>query len=303
MRLLDPDALARIHRLELIARGAVEGFVTGRHKSPHKGFSVEFAEHRPYVPGDDIRDLDWRVYGKTDRYYVKQYVEETNLRATILVDCSGSMHYTGTHAARRDGARLSKFEYGRLLAASLAHMMIHQQDAVGLVMFDTRLRRYIPARSRASHLRTMLEELAQAAPAGETDLAPVLHDIAERVHRRGLVVLISDLFDDPERIINALHHFRYRKHEVIILHVLAHEELTFPFSSQALFRDLEIRRRAVQLDPGTVRAEYLDRVRAFVQRIQGGCGRMRIDYVPACTRDRFDAVLTDYLARRKRQVK
>ncbi len=302
-RLLDPDALAKIHRLELVARGTVEGFVSGRHRSPYKGFSVEFAEHRQYVPGDDVGDLDWRVYGKTDRYYVKQYVEETNLRATILVDASGSMRYTGTRAARHNGRHLSKFEYSQYLAASLAHMMIHQQDAVGLVMFDTTIRRYVPARSKASHLRTMLEELAGTEAGGETALAPILHDIAERVHRRGLIILISDLFDDPEEIINALHHFRYRKHEVIILHVMAHEELTFPFTSQALFRDLEVRRRAVQLDPGTIRAEYLDRVRQFVRRIEGGCGRMRIDYVPVCTREKYDVVLTNYLARRRRQVK
>jgi len=216
MRLLDPDALAKIHRLELIARGLVEGFVSGRHRSPYKGFSVEFAEHRQYVPGDDLRDLDWRVYGKCDRYYIKQYIEETNLRSVILLDASGSMRYTGRQAAQHDGRRLSKFEYGQFLAASLAHLMINQQDAVGLVTFDTKIRRYIPSRSRVTHLRVILDELVSTEPGEESALAPVFHDIAERAHRRGLIVVISDLFDDPREILNALHHFRYRKHEVLL---------------------------------------------------------------------------------------
>jgi uncharacterized protein (DUF58 family) len=299
MKLLDADALAKVSRLELIARGVVEGFVAGRHKSPYKGFSVEFAEHRQYVPGDNIRDLDWRVYGKSDRYYVKQYIEETNLRATILLDASGSMRYTGTRAARRDGEPMSKFEYGRLLAATLAHLMIHQQDAVGLVTFDEGIRRYIPARSRASHLRVLLGELADTEPGAETAVAPVFHEIAERVHRRGLVVVISDLFDDPEHLLPALHHFRYRKHEVLVWHVMAAEELSFPFEKTSVFRDLEAGDRRFQLDPRAIRAEYLDRVRRFVDRLAGGCGQMRVDYVPLTTAQPFDDALSTYLARRR----
>ena len=303
MSLLDPDALARIHRLELIARGVVEGFVSGRHKSPYKGFSVEFAEHRQYAPGDDIRSLDWRVYGKSDRYYIKQYVEETNLRATILVDASGSMRYTGDQASRRDGKLLSKFDYGRLIAASLAHLMIHQQDAVGLVTFDTEVRRYIPPRSRVSHLRSILEELHGTVPRGETALAPILHDIAERAHRRGLIVIISDLFDDPAEIIKALHHFRYRKHEVLVLHVMAQEELTFPFDRWSRFRDLEISHRHVQLDPRAIRAQYLEEVRRFIRLIETGCGQMSVDYVPMSTQRDFDIALAHYLAHRRARTK
>ncbi|HUU59937.1 MAG TPA: DUF58 domain-containing protein [Phycisphaerae bacterium] len=299
MRLLDPEALAKIHKLELIARGVVEGFVSGRHKSPYKGFSVEFAEHRQYTPGDDLRDLDWRVFGKSDRYYVKQYIEETNLRATILLDASGSMKYTGRQAAKHDGKPLSKFEYGQYLAASLGHMMIHQQDAVGLVTFDTRIRRYIPARSRVSHLRVILKELTETRPGDETALAPIFHDIADRAHRRGLVIVISDLFDDPEQILTALHHFRYKKHEVVLLHVLAEEELTFPFGQWSVFRDLEVSGRRVRLDPRAVRAEYLDQVRRFIRRIELGCGQMSIDYVPMSTARGFDIALAYYLARRR----
>jgi len=303
MRLLDGEALAKIHKLELIARGVVEGFVSGRHRSPFKGFSIEFAEHRQYVPGDDLRDLDWRVYGKSDRYYVKQYVEETNLRATILLDASGSMQYAGRRAARIDGKPLSKFEYGQFLAASLAHLMIHQQDAVGLVTFDRAVRRYIPARSRVSHLKVLLQELHTTHPGEETDLSPIFHAIAEQVRRRGLIVIISDLFDDPEAILNALHHFRYRKHEVLLLHVLADEELTFPFDLWSTFRDLEADTRRVQVDPQAVRAEYLRQVRSFLRKIELGCGQMSVDYVPLSTRHGFDAAMAHYLASRRARTK
>jgi len=299
MRLLDPDALAKIHRLELLARGVVEGFVSGRHKSPYKGFSVEFAEHRQYVPGDDIRDLDWRVFGKSDRYYIKQYIEETNLRAVILLDASGSMRYVGQQAAKHDGRPLSKFQYGQYLAASLAHLMIHQQDAVGLVTFDTKVRRYIPSRARVSHLRGILQELSQTEPGEETALAPIFHDIAERAHRRGLIVVISDLFDNPDEILSAFHHFRYRKHEVLVLHVMAEEELTFPFDRWSQFHDLEVDSRRIQLDPRAVRAEYLDRVRQFIHKIEVGCGQMDVDYVPLSTKRSFDVALAHYLANRR----
>ena len=299
MRLLDPAALAKIHRLELIARGVVEGFVSGRHKSPYKGFSVEFAEHRPYTPGDDTRDLDWRVLAKSDRYYIKQFIEETNLRATILLDASGSMKYTGKEAARHNGKPLSKFEYGQFLAASLTHLMIHQQDAVGLVTFDTKVRSYIPARSRVSHLRVLLQELVETRPGEETGLAPIFHDIAERARRRGLIIIISDLFDDPEGVLSALHHFRYRKHEVLLFHVMAQEELTFPFDRWSLFEDLEKSSTRVQLDPSAVRAEYLDQVRRFVRQIEMGCGQMGVDYAPILTNRPFDVALSHYLASRR----
>jgi uncharacterized protein (DUF58 family) len=299
MRLLDPEALGKIHRLELIARGVVEGFVSGRHKSPFKGFSVEFAEHRPYTPGDDTRDLDWRVLAKSDRYYIKQFIEETNLRATILLDASGSMTYTGKAAAKHGGRALSKFEYGQYMAASLAHLMIHQQDAVGLVTFDTKVRSYIPARSRVSHLRVILQELTRTKPGAETAVAPIFHDIADRARRRGLVVIISDLFDDVEEIIGALHHFRYKKHEVLLFHVMAEEELTFPFDRWSVFQDLEVSATRVQLDPQAVRAEYLEQVRKFVRRLELGCGQMGVDYVPVLTNRPFDESLAQYLASRK----
>ncbi len=301
MRLLDPAALAKVHQLDLVARGVVEGLVTGRHRSPHKGMSVEFAEHRQYVAGDDTRMLDWRVLGRSDRYVVKQFVEETNLRATILLDASASMDYTGQHAAEHEGQPLSKLDYGRFLAATVAHLLSGQQDAVGLATFGADLRRYIPPRSRTSHLRAILQELAVTEPDGPTRLAPVLNDLAERVGRRGLVVLISDLFEDTAALVEAIHHFRFRGHEVLVFHVLAEEELTFPFEAVCRFVDAESVDPAMQLDPRAIRAEYLDRVREHVDTLREGCGQLRVDYVPMCTAEPFDEALTGYLGRRSRR--
>lgn len=302
-RLLDPDALARVNRLQLIARGVVAGFISGRHRSPYRGFSVEFAEHREYTPGDNIRDLDWRVYARSDRYYIKQYIEETNLRATILLDASGSMRYTGDAAARHQGRMLSKFEYARLLAASLMHLLIHQQDAVGLVTFDDAIRRYLPARARPSHLRMLLETLCDTEPERDTALGPIFHDIAERIPRRGLVIIISDCFDDPDTLLKALHHFRFRKHEVIVLQVMAEEELTFPFDRWSLFRDLEPGDLQLEMDPRAIRAAYLEEVRRFLATLERECGRMKIDYVPMSTRQEFDVALSQYLAHRQSLLK
>jgi uncharacterized protein (DUF58 family) len=213
------------------------------------------------------------------------------------------MAYTGRRAAEHAGRRLSKFEYGRLAAASLAHLFVHQQDAAGLVTFDTAVRRYIPARSRVSHLTAILEELVDTEPGGETALAPIFHAIAEQIHRRGLVVIVSDLFDEPDDVLEALHHFRYRKHEVVVLHVMADEERTFPFDRWSEFRDLEVLPRRVQFDPRVVRGEYLERVQAFVRDLELGCGRMGVDYVPLVTRQPFDEALAHYLAHRRSRTR
>jgi uncharacterized protein (DUF58 family) len=303
LKLLDPEAMARINRLEILARHPVEGFISGRHRSPYRGFSVEFAEHREYAPGDDLRDLDWRAYAKSDRYYIKQYIEETNLRATILLDASGSMAYRGENAARHNGTPLSKFEYARLLAASLVRLLLNQQDAVGLVTFDTSIRRYLPSRCRTNYMSVLLEELFQTEPGEETALAPVFHEIAERIHRRGLLIIISDLFGPAEDILKALHHFRFRKHDVIVMHVMADEELTFPFKRWSQFRDLEHTGHQVDIDPEALRSAYLAEVRAFLDAIETGCGEMRADYVPFSTRQDFDMALAGYLSHRRSLVK
>ncbi len=299
MRLLPPRSLAAIGRLELLARSPMEGHLAGRHRSPHKGFSSEFAEHRQYVAGDDLRNLDWRILARTDRLYIKEYIDETNLRATVLLDASGSMAYRGDEAAEVDGRRLSKFEYAQYLAAALSYLLIGQQDAVGLVTFDTRPRAYLPARARPSQVRLLLEEMERTRPGGETGLAAVFHDIAERVPRRGLVIILSDLFDDHARLIQALHHFRHRRHEILLLHIMAEEELSFPFQAFTHFRDLENSAQEVGVDPRTIRAGYLERVRVFLREITTECGRMKIDYVPMNTRTPFDRALAEYLTARR----
>ncbi len=302
-QLLDPEAMAKIQRVDLLARQSVEGFISGRHQSPYRGYSVEFAEHREYAPGDDLRDLDWRVYAKSDRFYIKQYIEETNLRATILLDASGSMAYRGNLAAKHRGQPLSKFEYARFLAACLVRLLLNQQDAVGLVTFDTAIRRYLPARTRTNHLSLLLEEMFTTKPGSESALAPVFHDVAERIHRRGLLIIISDLFDNPADILKALHHFRFRKHEVILMHIMADEELTFPFKQWSQFLDLEQTGHRLDIDPEAMRSAYLAEIRAFLNTIEKGCGEMHIDYVPFSTRQDFDLALSSYLAHRKSLVK
>ena len=297
--LLPAETLARLGKLDFVARGQVEGNVTGLHQSPYKGFSAEFAEHRQYVPGDNIRDLDWRVFGRNDRYYIKQYIDETNLRATIVLDASGSMGFVGDEADKLDGRRLSKFDYAKHLAAALAYLLIHQQDAVGLVRFDTKVQRYIPARSRPAHLTLMLDDLHASRPGEETSVAAVLHEVAERVHRRGLVIVISDLLDEPEAVVSALHHLRYCKHEVVVFHVMADEELTFPYKQWARFQSLEAGAHEVLLDPRAVQAEYLDRLEKFVRRIDAACGQMQFDYVPMNTRQSYAVALSNFLAGRR----
>ena len=298
MRWLPSKTTATIASMEFISRGVMQGFIAGRHKSPHKGFSIEFAEHRQYTPGDDLRNLDWHVLARSDRSYIKQYVEETNLRATILVDTSGSMKFRGDAAAAVEGAPCSKLEYAQYLAAILSYLFIGQQDAVGLVTFDTAIRTYIPARARASQVRALLEALDATKPGGETAIADIFHDIAERIPRRGLVIIVSDLFDDPERIVNALHHFRHRRHEVVVLHVLADEELTFPFDQFTRFRNLE-GVSDIQTDPKALRASYLEQIRLFLQAIKNGCGRIGADYVAMNTATPFDQALSAYLTRRR----
>ena len=299
MRLLPAESLATLSRLEFLARGVVSGFVSGKHRSPHKGFSVEFAEHRQYVPGDDLRNMDWRVLARKDRYYIKQYIEETNLRATLVVDASGSMGYAGSAAAKTHGERNTKLAYAQYLAASMTYLMIGQADAVGMVTFDTKIRTYHPARSRASQVRLVLEELNRTEHGGETGLSDVLHTVAERIPRRGLVIIFSDMFDDIEQLMNALHHFRYRNHEVLVMHIMADEELHFPFDSFTNFEDLEGAEEALALDPKTIRASYLERVRRFLSELQAGCGQMGVDYIPMNTKEPFDRALAEYLSRRR----
>ena len=299
MKWLPPKSTATIARCELFGRTMKSGFISGRHRSPKKGNSVEFAEHRQYMPGDDLRTLDWKVLGRKDKLYIRQYEEETNLRTTILLDCSGSMAYDGDRAAELDGRPLSKFDYARYLTAGLTYMLTGQQDAVGLVTFDTKMRQYLPAKSSASQTRRILETLDEAKPGNETDPAPVIDDIAERIPPRGLVIVISDLFTpDVDALLKALHHFHYRKHEIIVLHTMAEEELHFDFDGHVHFDNLEGKDEML-LDVKSVRAGYLEQVNAFLKKIGDGVRRMGADYVPMNTKVPFDRGLVDYLARRR----
>lgn len=301
MRLLPEGIASTLSRLELLARAKKQGAMSGRHTSPNKGFSVVFAEHRQYMPGDDIRDIDWRVFAKSDRYYIKQYIEETNLRATIVLDCSGSMNYCGDLAAPVEGKKVSKFEYARYLAAALAYLMIKQQDAVGLVTFDEQIQTSIKAASRPGQVRLVLEALEGAKPGGDTRLASTLHEVAERIPQRGLVIILSDCFESAAQIVESFHHFKFRSHEVVLFHIMAEEELTFPFGSSQEFRDLEASGARLKVDPRTVRAAYLQRVKEHVSFIEKACGQMQADYVPLTTKTPYAQALTDFVARRGRK--
>jgi uncharacterized protein (DUF58 family) len=291
---IDPTALSRYGGLALVARTTVEGFLTGVHKSPYKGYSVEFAEHRQYYPGDEIRRVDWRALAKTERYFIKEYEEETNLKAFLLVDASGSMAYAGSTQ--------SKFDYARHVAACLAYLMLHQLDAVGLVTHDSRVRQVLPPRANAKHLLRLLQLLEQTRPGGETALAPLWHELAgHHMRRRGLVVILSDCFDDADRLLLALKHFRHRKHEVILFHVLAPEEIEFPFRRVTQFRDLESAPHRVLVDPVRLRAEYLVKFEAFCRQLRDRARGIGVDYHLLRTDEPVDRALGVYLRRRLQQ--
>lgn len=289
---LDPEVVSRLSRLDLIARMVVEGFITGLHQSPYHGFSVEFSEYRQYMPGDSLRDLDWKVFGKTDRLYVKQYEEETNLKAHLLIDASASMAY-------RSGS-IAKFQYASYVAAALSHLMLRQRDAVGLIAFDDRIRAYLPPRSVASHLHVLLTALQNTRPeGGDTDLAAAFHDLAERIVRRGLIVVISDLFDEPDRLLNGLKHFRHRNHEVIVFHVLDPRERDLDFNRETRFVDLESGAQ-IATEPWHLAPAYRDHMEALIDRFRRECREALIDYVLLETSEPFDTALFNYLAKRKK---
>ena len=289
---LDPEALSRMKNLTLAARQVVEGFFSGMHKSPHKGFSIEFAEHREYTPGIDPKHIDWRVFGRRDKLYVKQYEEETSLRCYILLDKSASMGY------KSDGTKLTKLEYGSYLAASLVYLMTFQHDGAGLITFDSAIRDRIPPRQGTGHLRLLMDKLEHTTPGGETSLSKTFHELAETIKRRALVIIISDLFDDPDALVGALKHFRHQKHEVIVIQTLDPAEVTFPFDDITRIEDME-NNREVLSDPRAFRKEYLEELAKFLDKVRGGCNSSQIDYVLAQTDKRFDMFLGTYLARRQ----
>src|SRR5688572_19478189 len=229
LSLLDPRALAKLSRMELVAKQVMDGFVQGMHRSPHIGFALDFAQHRQYVPGDDIKRIDWRVYAKADRYYIKQYEVSTNLRCHLVLDASGSMAYRGANDA------MSKYRYGQYLCACLSYLVLHQQDSAGLITFDNKVRDFIPPKSSPMQLMRLLRTLDDTQPGGESGIAPLLHEVAERIVRRSMVVVISDFFDKADKLAEALHHLRHRRHEVMLMQVMANDEITFPFRKWSLF--------------------------------------------------------------------
>jgi uncharacterized protein (DUF58 family) len=287
----DPEQAARLGKLNLIARTAVEGFVTGLHRSPHHGFSVEFSEHREYVSGDDLRHLDWVALARTDRYYIKQYEQETNLRAHILLDVSGSMAY-GSGA-------MSKFEYGCRLASLMAYLMVRQQDVVGLVAFDKAIRSHVPPGSTATHLDRLFTSLEEIEPGNPTAVSRTFHDLAEKIARRGLIVIISDLYDEPIEVMKALRHFRRNKHQVIVFHVFDQAELDLPFNKLVTFVDMETQEK-LQIDPKLIRDDYRRQVNDFIAQYRRDCSDSSIEYLVTSTATPYDTALRSYLASRQR---
>lgn len=290
---LRPEVIRTVGRLDLRARFIVEGFLSGLHASPFQGFSVEFSEHRKYVPGEDIKDLDWNVYAKTERYYVKKFQAETNVTGYLVMDLSASMAYTHRQ-------ELTKFDYAICLAAALGYLMIHQQDPVGLLTFDTQIRTFLPPKSKRTQLGTILSVLAGLKPTGATDVAGCLHRIAAMIKSKSLVVVFSDLLADPEPVLKALHHHRHRGNEVILFHILDEAEVHFPFEGLIEFEDVEGPER-LTLDARGMRDDYLDALREFQEFYRTECNKVGVDYVPIDTSVNFDKALLEYLIQRQRR--
>ena len=293
---LDPRTLAKLKGLTLRARHIVEGYVAGLHKSPYHGFSIEFAEHREYAPGDDLRYVDWKVFGKTDKFYLKQYEEETNLVSYMLLDTSESMQYQSADAP------LSKLEYAKCIAASLSYLILQQQDSVGMVTFDREVRALVRASSNPSHLRQLLHVMEDAPAERKTATGPIFHDLAERLKKRGIVLVLSDLFDDVPAMMAGLKHFRHRRHEVVIFHILDPAELDFPFRNMTMFKGLE-QMPDMLVDPRALRRAYLDEFGRFVQEVKRGCRRHHIDYVQIRTDQSLEIALSSYLSSRMARTK
>lgn len=290
---LRPEVIRQVARLDLRAKFIVRGFLSGLHASPFQGASVEFAEHRTYVPGDDIKDLDWNVYAKTGRHYIKTFKAETNMTGHLVMDLSGSMGYTYRQP-------LTKFDYGVCLAAALGYLMVHQQDPVGLVTFDTKIRTVLPPKSKRSQIGALLSVLANIKPAGETDAAGALTQLAGLIRGRGLVMLFSDLLTDLDPLVKSLYRLRHAGHEVILFHILDEAEVKFPFAGRIEFEDVETPER-LEVDARGIRDDYLGGLADFRGTLKRECGAADVDYVPMDTSVGFDVALLEYLHQRTRR--
>ena len=294
-RYLEPKLLRALARMPLMSRRVVEGAMVGSHRSPYKGFSTEFVDHREYVKGDDLKHLDWKVFSRTERYYIKQYEENTNLQAHIILDCSGSMDYP----RKAGNDHMTKYQYACRLAAGLAFVLIRQQDPVGLVLFNDKLVKHFPPKCSLSHLRRMLETMDQTKPSDSTDSAKALQAVAGLLRRRGLLLIISDLLDEPDRVSKMLAQFRHRGHDAIVIQVLHETELNFPFRRTLNLRDLETRQR-ITVDGTEIAAEYTRQINEFVQGYKRCCFEHNFDYVLASTATPCESLLTALLTRRQR---
>ncbi len=292
LKYLQPEVVAQLTTMELRARLVVEGFITGLHKSPYHGFSVEFTEHRQYMPGDEIKHIDWKAYGKTDRYYIKQYEEETNLKSYILLDASASMQYASP-------GRLTKFEYASYVSAALAYLMVEQRDAVGLTIYDEQIRTSIPPRATQSNLRQLLSELERVAPRNKTGIGASLHQVAEQIKRRGLVIVLSDFFDNQKEVITAFKHFRHKGNEVIVMQVLDPLERSFAFGTEAIFKDVESQEE-LMTQPWHIQKAYRESMMEFLENYKKECRENAIDYLLLDTSTPFDRALMEYLTKRRR---
>ena len=293
---LDPMVLAKISGLELRARLIVEGFFSGIHHSPQRGLSVEFADHRAYTQGDDLRHIDWKVYGKTDKYFIKEYEQETNLNLMLVVDCSESMSYRSANEG------MTKHEYATSVAAAVAYLTLQQQDSVGLTLFDEHLTHFLRPSNNTHHWKTLVHELAGKTGPAKTSIGRVLTELSERLNHRLLIILISDLFDVPEAILKGLKHLRYRRHEVIVWNLWDPAELTLPFSGPTMFDGLESTGRLLT-DPRSLRARYVEEVERFQSQLRTGCGHMLIDYTVFSTAMALDVALSGYLATRAARLR
>jgi len=294
LKYLDPLTLAKVRGLELQARLLVEGFLAGMHKSPYHGFSVEFAQHREYVPGDDIKHIDWKVYGRTGRFYLKQYEAETNLVCWILLDVSDSMRY--------GSGGVTKYDYACMAAAGLAYLVLQQADSVGFITFDNQVRKFMKPSSQPSNLKEIVRVMNQGAAREKSQMGQLFHDLAERLNRRALVFVISDMFDEVNEVLLGLQHLRHKRHEVILWHTLDAAELTFPFQEPTLFRGLE-QFPELLTDPRSLRKSYLEQVEAFVDQLKHGCRNQNIDYVQLKTDTPLNVALSSYLAQRLMRTK
>ena len=288
---LNPEVVAKLNNMKLRARLVVEGYLIGHHKSPYHGFSVEFAEHRAYGHGDEVRHIDWKLFGKTDRYYVKRFEEETNVRSYILLDKSQSMSFSS--------GSITKLAYGSYLSAALSYLMLNQKDAMGLVLFDEKIRKFIPPRAKTSHSNIIMSALDKIKPGNDTQIRPVLNSMADRIRKRGLVILISDLLDDPEQVLMGLNNFKYNKQEVIVFHLVDRKEYDFDFTDRTQFNDMETG-ATITTDPWHIRSAYKDQIDESIKNYRQGCRNLKIDYVQIFTDQPLDIALNQYLNKRQR---